>query len=209
MIAGLVLVFGYCGPRLAGLFPLQVAAVHHRLGCSVRLRRPAPADHLHDRAALRHATCHRGEGDPAHDPAHSPPAGADARHRRAGGAQRAGEEGAAAVPVRPSALREFRQAAGGRAGQGQAERAGAEGRYPGQRAEGREAAGRSCVCAVPAQALHQPGPPGSRPGGGRAEVDCPGGGLRGRHPGSRGRSRADQPGIHLQHQRGEHHGGGG
>ena len=42
--------------------------------------------------------------DPAHHPAGAPPVRTHAGHGRAGAAQRAGQEGAAVVPVRPPPL---------------------------------------------------------------------------------------------------------
>jgi hypothetical protein len=113
----------------------------------------------------------------------------------------AGQEGAAAVPVRPPALRIQGPAAGGPAGQGQAERAGAAGRYADLCAEGGQAAGRPGLCAVPAEALRRPCRQGRRAPGGCTEVDGAGGGGRSCHQGGPGRSGARQPQLHIQHQR--------
>ncbi len=63
------------------------------------------------RPALRRADVDRGSRHPAHDPAHAATVGADARHGRAGRAERPRQAGHTAVPVRSAHLRSQGEAA--------------------------------------------------------------------------------------------------
>ena len=206
MLLGFVLLFGYALVVWLVFFKFKWLKFSIVWGIFRSTFWRASAAHLPDRPALRHAAGDRGADHPAHDPARAAAARADAGHRRAGAAERAGEEGPAAVPVRPPAVRIQGQAARSPARQGEAGRAGAEGRHADQRAEDRQAQGRSRLREVPAEAVDRSGEAGRRPGGGRAEVDRAGRRRRGRHQGSAGRGGTRATALHVGHRRREHDG---
>ena len=60
MLLGFVLLFALRLHRLAGVFQVQVAEVHHPLGLLLDLLRAASRDHLSHRPALRRADIDRG-----------------------------------------------------------------------------------------------------------------------------------------------------
>ena len=116
------------GDLLACLLQVQVAAADAGLGVDFRAFSYSTSARVPHRPAVRDAGLRQRHGRSAHHPARPAPARADPRHRGAGRGQRSGEEGPAAVPVRPPPLRIQGRADRGATGRGQAERRCAQGR---------------------------------------------------------------------------------
>ena len=163
--------------------------------------------HLSHRLALRRADVDRGARHPAHDPAHAAAVGADARHRRAGRAERPRQGGTPLFQFDRRIYEDKVQAARGAARAGEAERADHEGRHQVTTEKIVKLKSELEYAQVPAEALRRPGQGGRRSGRGRAEVERAGRRRQRCDQGGAGRGAALAAQLPIRDRRREHDGG--